>query len=180
MADVRLEQVGKAYDSGGAARCELEVRTASSLCFVGPSGCRQSPRCCRMIAGAGGNHQRCLSIDGKRVVNELPPAERGIAMVFQSATRCIRTWTCTRTRRLCPRRHVAAGNRQRGDQRGKDSAHRPFAGSKPKDLSGGQRQRVAIGRAIVQTRRLLFDEPLSNLDAALRVHALRIRRLPRD
>ena len=170
MADVRLNQVSKAY---GEIRIlhgiDLEIRDGEFMVFVGPSGCGKSTLL-RSIAGleeiTGGE----LRIGG-RLVNDVPPAERGIAMVFQSYA-------------LYPHMNLY-DNMAFGLKLAKvpakeiDVAVRNAARilhiehlleRKPKDLSGGQRQRVAIGRAIVRKPEVfLFDEPLSNLDAALRV-----------
>jgi len=170
VADVRLVKVQKSYGQAEVLRAiDLEIRDGEFMVFVGPSGCGKSTLL-RSIAGLEDITGGELLIGG-RVVNEVPPAERGIAMVFQSYA-------------LYPhmtlRQNMAFGLRLAGlPQAGIDAAvdraakilnidhllHRL-----PKDLSGGQRQRVAIGRAIVrQPAVFLFDEPLSNLDAALRV-----------
>ncbi len=170
MAQVHLTGVGKAF---GAARIlhniDLDIRDGEFMVFVGPSGCGKSTLL-RVIAGLEDITDGTLSING-RVVNDVPPADRGIAMVFQSYA-------------LYP--HMSLyDNMAFGLQLAKmpkaeiDSAVQNAARilniehllqRKPKDLSGGQRQRVAIGRAIVRKPEVfLFDEPLSNLDAALRV-----------
>ena len=148
---------------------DLEIRDGEFMVFVGPSGCGKSTLL-RTIAGLEDITGGELSIGG-RVVNDVPPAERGIAMVFQSYA-------------LNPHMNLY-DNMAFGLQLAKvpaaeiESAVRQAARilhiehlleRKPKDLSGGQRQRVAIGRAIVRKPAVfLFDEPLSNLDAALRV-----------
>ena len=139
------------------------------MVFVGPSGCGKSTLL-RMIAGLEEITSGDLAIDGERV-NDVPPAERGLAMVFQ-------------TYALYPHMSVAdnmafslrlAGvPKEQRYQKVRDAARvlqlEPLLDRKPKALSGGQRQRVAIGRAIVREPKVfLFDEPLSNLDAALRV-----------
>jgi multiple sugar transport system ATP-binding protein len=170
VADVHLIDVAKAYgDVQILHGINLEIRDGEFMVFVGPSGCGKSTLL-RTIAGleeiTGGE----LRIGG-RLVNEVPPAERGIAMVFQSYA-------------LYPHMNLY-DNMAFGLKLAKvpkneiDGAVRNAAkilhiehllDRKPKDLSGGQRQRVAIGRAIVrQPEVFLFDEPLSNLDAALRV-----------
>ncbi len=170
MADVRLEQVGKAYESAVVLRdVNLDIKDGEFIVFVGPSGCGKSTLL-RMIAGLEEITSGTLSIDGKRV-NELPPADRGIAMVFQSYA-------------LYPHMDLAEnmsfGLKLAGMSQPEIDAAVAHAAKilhidhlldrKPKDLSGGQRQRVAIGRAIVRKPGVfLFDEPLSNLDAALRV-----------
>ena len=170
MADVRLVNVQKSYGDAHVLRdINLEVRDGEFMVFVGPSGCGKSTLL-RSIAGLEDITGGELSIGG-RVVNDVPPAERGIAMVFQSYA-------------LYPHMDLYE-NMAFGLQLAKvpkaeiDTAVLNAAKilhiehllkRKPKDLSGGQRQRVAIGRAIVRKPEVfLFDEPLSNLDAALRV-----------
>ncbi|MFZ4650533.1 MAG: ABC transporter ATP-binding protein, partial [Rubrivivax sp.] len=170
MAEVRLVGVQKSYGEVQVLRdIDLQVRDGEFMVFVGPSGCGKSTLL-RTIAGLEDITGGELSIGG-RVVNDVPPAERGIAMVFQSYA-------------LYP--HMSLyDNMAFGLQLAKvpkpeiDAAVRQAAKilhiehllqRKPRDLSGGQRQRVAIGRAIVRKPEVfLFDEPLSNLDAALRV-----------
>jgi multiple sugar transport system ATP-binding protein len=149
---------------------DLEVRDGEFLVFVGPSGCGKSTTL-RMIAGLESISAGELLIDGQRA-NDLRPADRGAAMVFQSYA-------------LYPHMTVAenmgfslqmAGvpRAQREQQVGRAAEVlriTELLGRYPKELSGGQRQRVAIGRAIVRKPKVfLFDEPLSNLDAALRVN----------
>jgi multiple sugar transport system ATP-binding protein len=170
VAEVRLEQVRKSYGEVHVLRdIDLTVRDGEFMVFVGPSGCGKSTLL-RSIAGLEDITGGTLSIGG-RVVNDVPPAERGIAMVFQSYA-------------LYPHMNLFE-NMAFGLKLAKvpaaeiDSAVRGAAKilhiehlleRKPKDLSGGQRQRVAIGRAIVRKPEVfLFDEPLSNLDAALRM-----------
>jgi len=170
VADVVLKKVQKSYGEVQVLRdIDLEVRDGEFMVFVGPSGCGKSTLL-RTIAGLEDITGGQLSIGG-RVVNEVPPADRGIAMVFQSYA-------------LYPHMNLY-DNMAFGLQLAKvpkaeiDSAVQQAAKilhidhllqRKPKDLSGGQRQRVAIGRAIVRKPEVfLFDEPLSNLDAALRV-----------
>ena len=170
MADVRLSQVSKRFgDVQVLNDIDLDVRDGEFMVFVGPSGCGKSTLL-RIIAGLEDLSGGELSIGG-RIVNEVPPAERGIAMVFQSYA-------------LYPHmdlhQNMAFGLRLAGLSKAQIDAAVLNAAKilhiehllqrKPKDLSGGQRQRVAIGRAIVrQPQVFLFDEPLSNLDAALRV-----------
>ena len=170
MADVQLTDVQKAYGDVQVLRdIQLQVRDGEFMVFVGPSGCGKSTLL-RMIAGLEDITGGTLTIGG-RVVNDVPPAERGISMVFQSYA-------------LYPHMNLY-DNMAFGLKLAKvpkpeiDSAVQQAAkilhidhllDRKPKALSGGQRQRVAIGRAIVrQPEVFLFDEPLSNLDAALRV-----------
>jgi sn-glycerol 3-phosphate transport system ATP-binding protein len=182
MANVTLRDVRKTYPSGFEAikGVGLEVGDGQFCVLVGPSGCGKSTLL-RMVAGletiTGGD----IDIGG-RIVNQVEPAERDIAMVFQNYA-------------LYPHMSVynnmAYGLRNRGmaepeiDTRVQEAARileiGPMLGRKPGQLSGGQRQRVAMGRAIVrQPKVFLFDEPLSNLDAKLRI-AMRveIRKLQR-
>jgi multiple sugar transport system ATP-binding protein len=170
VADVILKGVHKAFGSVQILRdIDLQVRDGEFMVFVGPSGCGKSTLL-RTIAGLEDITSGTLAIGGK-VVNDVPPAERGIAMVFQSYA-------------LYPHMNLRE-NMAFGLKLAKvptteiDSAVNNAAkilhiehllDRKPKDLSGGQRQRVAIGRAIVRKPEVfLFDEPLSNLDAALRM-----------
>ncbi|MGQ9368625.1 ABC transporter ATP-binding protein [Azospirillum sp. ST 5-10] len=170
MATVTLRDVRKDYGSFEAIKgVSLDVRDREFVVFVGPSGCGKSTLL-RMIAGLESITAGELEIDGARV-NEVGPADRGLAMVFQSYALyphmtvadnmafSLRLAGVPRAERERKVRHVA------GILQLEPLLHR-----KPKELSGGQRQRVAIGRAIVrQPKVFLFDEPLSNLDAALRV-----------
>jgi multiple sugar transport system ATP-binding protein len=170
VAEVRLEKVRKSYGDVHVLKdIDLHIRDGEFMVFVGPSGCGKSTLL-RSIAGLEDITGGSLSIGG-RVVNDVPPAERGIAMVFQSYA-------------LYPHMNLF-DNMAFGLQLAKvpkaeiDTAVRGAARTLhiehllerlPKDLSGGQRQRVAIGRAIVRKPEVfLFDEPLSNLDTALRV-----------
>ena len=170
MASVELSQVRKAFGAVEVIKgVDLDIADGEFCVFVGPSGCGKSTLL-RMVAGleeiTGGD----LRIGG-RPMTKVPPANRGVAMVFQSYA-------------LYPHMTVAEnitfGLRMAGAPKadverrlGKASAMLelgPYLGRKPSQLSGGQRQRVAIGRAVVREPEVfLFDEPLSNLDAALRV-----------
>ena len=170
MAHVQLVKVQKAFGDIQILRdIDLEIRDGEFMVFVGPSGSGKSTLL-RTIAGLEDITGGTLSIGGK-VVNDLPPADRGIAMVFQSYA-------------LYPHMNLydnmAFGLKiakvDRGEihrlvhQAAKFLNIEHLLDRKPKALSGGQRQRVAIGRAIVRKPEVfLFDEPLSNLDAALRV-----------
>jgi len=148
---------------------DLDIAPGAFVVFVGPSGCGKSTLL-RLIAGLEEITDGTIAIDGE-VVNSLPPARRGVAMVFQSYS-------------LYPHMtvydNIAFGLKIGGDgkadidKRVREAAEilqiTEFLDRLPRQLSGGQRQRVAIGRAIVRDPRIfLFDEPLSNLDAALRV-----------
>src|SRR6267378_1096148 len=170
MATVKLTNIKKSFGDVDIIKgVSLAIEDREFCVFVGPSGCGKSTLL-RLIAGleeiTGGD----LFIDGVRS-NDVPPPKRGLAMVFQSYA-------------LYPHMSVAdnmgfslklghVGKEER-DKKVNDAARvlqlEPLLHRKPKELSGGQRQRVAIGRAIVRNPKVfLFDEPLSNLDAALRV-----------
>ena len=170
MADLRLKDVEKAY---GAVKVlsdiNLDIKKGELVVFVGPSGCGKSTLL-RMIAGleriTGGE----LEIDGIRV-NDMPPAQRGIAMVFQSYALYPHM---TVRDNMAFALKIARKSRAEIDEAVARAARilqlDPYLDRLPKELSGGQRQRVAIGRSIVRDPKVyLFDEPLSNLDAALRV-----------
>ena len=170
MGQVSLKGIRKRYGDVHVIKgIVLEVKDGEVLVFVGPSGCGKSTTL-RMIAGLEDITAGELTIDGQRV-NDVRPADRGTAMVFQSYA-------------LYPHMTVGenmgfalkmsgVGKAQRNQQVGKAAEIlriTELLGRYPKELSGGQRQRVAIGRAIVRKPKVfLFDEPLSNLDAALRV-----------
>ena len=169
-AALSLDKVSKSYaDLLVIHGVDLSIAPGEFTVFVGPSGCGKSTLL-RMIAGLESITGGTLSLDGVRL-NEVPPAKRGIAMVFQSYA-------------LYPhmsvRKNIAFALETAGMPRAEVQARvqkaadilqiGPLLDRKPKALSGGQRQRVAIGRAIVREPRIfLFDEPLSNLDAELRV-----------
>jgi len=170
MADVRLAGVSKSFGSTEVLKgVDLEIADGEFVVFVGPSGCGKSTLL-RTIAGLEEADAGEIAIAG-RTVNDLSPSERGIAMVFQSYA-------------LYPHMNVyenmafglklAKHDKVEIDRRVRGAAETlnitDYLDRKPKALSGGQRQRVAIGRAIVREPQVfLFDEPLSNLDAALRV-----------
>ena len=170
MGQVVLKGINKFYDSVHAVKnVNLQIRDKEFVVFVGPSGCGKTTTL-RMIAGLEAISSGDISIDGN-VVNQLAPMDRDIAMVFQNYA-------------LYPHMNVydnmAFGLKMRKfargeiDQRVREAADILGIGEllrrKPRQLSGGQRQRVALGRAIVRHPRVfLFDEPLSNLDAKLRV-----------
>ena len=171
MAKVVLDQISKIYpgDVTAVNGVSLDIADKEFLVFVGPSGCGKSTTL-RMIAGLEDISQGTIKI-GDKVVNDVPPKDRDIAMVFQNYA-------------LYPHmtvfKNMAFGLKLRGfpkaeiNKRVNDAAEilgiSELLGRKPKALSGGQRQRVAVGRAIVrQPAAFLFDEPLSNLDAKMRV-----------
>jgi multiple sugar transport system ATP-binding protein len=171
VASVKLENVRKEYDGGVVAVKDVNIDIADKefVVLVGPSGCGKSTTL-RMIAGLEDISSGSVSIDGK-VVNDVAPKDRDIAMVFQNYA-------------LYPHmtvyENMSFGLRLRKypkaeiDNRVRDAADilgiEDYLDRKPKALSGGQRQRVAVGRAIVRKPKVfLFDEPLSNLDAKLRV-----------
>ena len=170
MADISIDNINKYYGDVHVIKdISLKIKSQSFTVLVGPSGCGKSTML-RMIAGLEDINSGTISIDGQ-VVNDLPPKQRNIAMVFQSYA-------------LYPHMTVfdnmAFGLKL--EKRSKDEINErvneaarilqieDYLQRKPKQLSGGQRQRVAIGRAITRKPKVfLFDEPLSNLDAALRV-----------
>nr|WP_316651395.1 ABC transporter ATP-binding protein [uncultured Gellertiella sp.] len=179
MARIELKNLRKSYGAVDVIKgIDLEIRSGEFMVFVGPSGCGKSTLL-RLISGLEDITSGDLSFDGERV-NNLVPSKRGIAMVFQSYA-------------LYPHMKVydnmafgmklAKSSEAEIRRRVMDAARllqiEHLLDRLPKQLSGGQRQRVAIGRAIVRDPRVfLFDEPLSNLDAALRVQTrLEIARL---
>ena len=170
MGQVTLRALRKSYGAVEVIRgIDLEVRDGEFMVFVGPSGCGKST-VLRMIAGLEGVSGGDLLIDGTRA-NDMRPADRGVAMVFQSYA-LYPHMTVAENMGFALR--MAGIGRAERDARVRQAAQSlrldSLLARYPKELSGGQRQRVAIGRAIVrQPQVFLFDEPLSNLDAALRV-----------
>ncbi len=171
MAEVAFDQVSKVYPDGTRAvsRLACEVADGEFMVLVGPSGCGKTTAL-RMVAGLEEVTEGVVRI-GERVVNHVPSRDRDIAMVFQSYALYPH---------LSVRENIAFGLRVKRlskdeiDRRVTQAARvldlEPFLGRKPRALSGGQRQRVAMGRAIVrEPAAFLMDEPLSNLDAKLRV-----------
>ena len=171
MASITLNNVGKVYAGGARAvgGVNIDIADGEFLVLVGPSGCGKSTLL-RMVAGLESITEGEVRI-GDRVVNDIEPADRDIAMVFQNYA-------------LYPhmsvRQNLAYGLKNRGTPKAEIERRvaiasdilqiGPFLDRKPRALSGGQRQRVAMGRAIVrEPAAFLFDEPLSNLDAKLRV-----------
>ncbi len=170
MADVRLTNVQKSFAQVQVLRdIDLEVRDGEFMVFVGPSGCGKSTLL-RVIAGLEDVTGGTLAIGG-RTVNDVPPAERGIAMVFQSYALYPHMNLFDNMAFGLKLAHMPDSEiKQLVDNAAKILKIDHLLDRKPKDLSGGQRQRVAIGRAIVRKPEVfLFDEPLSNLDAELRV-----------
>ncbi|WP_299359697.1 sn-glycerol-3-phosphate ABC transporter ATP-binding protein UgpC [uncultured Paracoccus sp.] len=182
MAGISLDKVGKVYSGNtrAVAGVDLDVQDGEFIVLVGPSGCGKSTLL-RMVAGLETVSEGTIRI-GDRIVNDMEPADRDIAMVFQNYA-------------LYPHMSVfdnlAYGLRNRGTpkaeivRRVQEGARmlglEPYLQRRPRALSGGQRQRVAMGRAIVrEPAAFLFDEPLSNLDAKLRASMrLEIRLLQR-
>ena len=171
MADVVLEGVNKEYDNGFKAVIDLnlEINEAEFLVMVGPSGCGKSTTL-RMIAGLEDISSGTLMI-GDRVVNDLPPKERDIAMVFQNYALYPHMSVYDNIAfSLKLARRPRAEIKERVTEAARILELESQLDKRPAHLSGGQRQRVAMGRAIVRRPRVfLLDEPLSNLDANLRV-----------
>ena len=183
MASVTYDHVTKRYQSDVAAvdDLSLQVRDTEFMVLVGPSGCGKSTAL-RMLAGLEEITEGEIKI-GERIVNDVPARERDIAMVFQSYA-------------LYPHMSVydnmAFGLKMRGTPKSEIQTKvqhaakmlglEPFLQRKPRQLSGGQRQRVALGRAIVRSPQVfLLDEPLSNLDAQLRVETrINLQKLHRE
>ena len=183
MAEIQLEHLTKVYSDGTRAVSELDLEIADGelVVFVGPSGCGKTTAL-RMIAGLEPITSGTVKIGGE-VVNRLPPKDRDIAMIFQNYALYPH---------MSARDNMAFGlklrkipkqeRKKRVDAAGQVLGIFESLAKKPRTLSGGQRQRVAMGRAIVrEPRAFLMDEPLSNLDAKLRVHMrAEIARLQRD
>jgi multiple sugar transport system ATP-binding protein len=169
MATLTLRDIRKSYGELEAIKgVNLDVSDRELVVFVGPSGCGKSTLL-RMIAGLEEITSGDLIIDGKRV-NDVGPADRGLAMVFQSYALYPHMTVRQNMGFALRLAHVPRAER---DRKVAEAARilqlEPYLDRKPGQMSGGQRQRVAIGRAIVRNPKVfLFDEPLSNLDAALR------------
>lgn len=171
MSTVTLRNIRKSYGAVEIIKgVDLQIEDKEFCVFVGPSGCGKSTLL-RMIAGLEEITSGDLLIDGSRV-NDVPPAERGLAMVFQSYALYPHMTVADNMAFSLRLAGVPKEERMRKVTEAANVLHLgPLLERKPKDLSGGQRQRVAIGRAIVRKPKVfLFDEPLSNLDAALRVN----------
>ncbi len=170
MAQVVLRQLNKTYDDVHAVKdVNLDIRDKEFVVLVGPSGCGKTTTL-RMVAGLESITSGEIRI-GDKVVNELPPMDRDIAMVFQNyALYPHMTVFDNMAFGLTLRRFPKDEIRRRVENAARILEITPLLDRKPKALSGGQRQRVAMGRAIVRDPKVfLFDEPLSNLDAKLRV-----------
>jgi multiple sugar transport system ATP-binding protein len=171
MANISIRNVSKSYGALNVLRpFSLEIEDGEFVVLVGPSGCGKSTML-KILAGLEPASEGEIFI-GDREVTDLAPGDRDIAMVFQNYALYPH---------LTVRQNIGFGLKMRGtdkteiDRRVDDAARilevTPYLDRKPKELSGGQRQRVALGRAIVrQPQAFLMDEPLSNLDAKLRVH----------
>ena len=170
MADLTLRQIRKAYGNLNILHgIDLDIKSGEFIVFVGPSGCGKSTLL-RTIAGLEEITSGTLQIAGE-TVNDVPPSKRGIAMVFQSYALYPHM---TVYDNMAFSMKIARESKAEIDKRVRQAAEilqlTQYLDRLPKALSGGQRQRVAIGRAIVRNPKVfLFDEPLSNLDAALRV-----------
>ena len=183
MAEITLESLTKVYPDGTQAVTDLELAVASGefVVFVGPSGCGKTTAL-RMIAGLETVTSGHVKIDGQ-IVDDLPPKNRDIAMVFQNYAlyphmNAAKNMGFALKMRGLPQQEIDIRVREAARILGlSDSLHK-----KPRTLSGGQRQRVAMGRAIVRNpQAFLMDEPLSNLDAKLRVEMrAEIARIQRD
>jgi len=169
MATLQLQNVGKRYGAVDVIRdLSLDIADGEFIVFVGPSGCGKSTLI-RMIAGLEEINSGALLIDGQRM-NEVGPADRGLAMVFQSYALYPHMTVRQNMSFALRLARVPKAERERKVAEVARILHLDsYLDHKPGQLSGGQRQRVAIGRAIVRNPKIfLFDEPLSNLDAALR------------
>jgi len=171
MAEIVLEDVWKVYPDGTEAvrSLDLEIEDGEFMVLVGPSGCGKTTAL-RMVAGLEPVSKGTITIDG-RVVNDMPPKERDIAMVFQNYAlyphmSVFDNMAFGLKLAKCPKEHI----NERVNEAARILGLGDLLDRKPRALSGGQRQRVAMGRAIVRhPHAFLMDEPLSNLDAKLRV-----------
>src|SRR5438105_7780729 len=171
MAEVRLEHVTKRFSEGAAALDDLtlEVADGEFLILVGPSGCGKTTAL-RLVAGLEKPTSGSIAIGG-RIVNDVTPRDRDIAMVFQNYAlyphmTVYRNLAFGLKERHTPKAEIERRVREASAMLGLND----LLGRRPAQLSGGQRQRVAMGRALVrEPKAFLLDEPLSNLDAKLRV-----------
>ncbi len=182
MSNIQLKNITKSFGKLQTIHgIDLDIQQGEFVVFVGPSGCGKST-VLRLIAGLEEITSGDLVIDGE-VVNDLPPAKRGIAMVFQSYALYPHM---TVYDNMAFGLELAKFSKEDIDKRVREVAGilelTPLLDRLPKAMSGGQRQRVAIGRAIVRNPKVfLFDEPLSNLDASLRVQMrIEISKLHRE
>jgi sn-glycerol 3-phosphate transport system ATP-binding protein len=186
MASITLSNIIKRYGKGPKANqvihgVNAEIKDGEFVVIVGPSGCGKSTLL-RMVAGLEEISEGSISIGG-RVVNDLEPSERDIAMVFQNYALYPHMSVFTNMAYgLKIAKVPEAEIKQRVDKAAAMLELGPYLERKPRELSGGQRQRVAMGRAIVRKPQVfLFDEPLSNLDAKLRASTrLQIQKLHRE
>jgi multiple sugar transport system ATP-binding protein len=171
MAEVRFDHVYKRYGQNAdvISDLNLEIKDQEFMVLVGPSGCGKTTAL-RMIAGLEDISEGTLYI-GDRVVNDVAPKDRNIAMVFQNYALYPHMSVYDNMAFGLKLRHTDRGQIEERVQQAADILGiKPYLRRKPKELSGGQRQRVALGRAIVREPQVfLMDEPLSNLDAKLRV-----------
>src|SRR6187401_1866628 len=183
MAEVQLEDVSKVYGDGTRAvdGMDLEIGDGEFMVLVGPSGCGKTTAL-RMVAGLEEISEGTVRI-GERIVNDLTPRERDIAMVFQSYALYPHLTVYDNIAFALKIKKVPKDDiRRRVEEAARILDLEALLNKKPRALSGGQRQRVAMGRAIVrQPQAFLMDEPLSNLDAKLRVQMRAdISKLQRD
>jgi len=179
MASVNLENIHKSFgDQPVLHGIDLDIGDGEFVVFVGPSGCGKSTLL-RLIAGLETSNQGSISI-GNKIVDHTAPSKRGVAMVFQSYAlyphmSVYNNMAFGLKQAKTPKKEI----RKRVEEAANILGLNDLLNRSPKELSGGQRQRVAIGRAIVREPAVfLFDEPLSNLDAALRTQTrLEISRL---
>lgn len=170
MAPISLRNVKKSYGKNAVVHgIDLEIQSGEFIVILGPSGCGKSTLL-RMIAGLEDISGGEIAVDG-RVVNDLEPSERGCAMVFQNYALYPHMTVADNIGYALKVSGVSKEERNRRiAQTAKTLGLEPFLDRKPVALSGGQRQRVAMGRAMIREPKVfLFDEPLSNLDAKLRV-----------
>jgi multiple sugar transport system ATP-binding protein len=176
MAQVSVRDLRKSFGSVDVIHgVDIDISDGQFVVLVGPSGCGKSTLL-RMIAGLESVTAGIIHI-GERVVNNLPPAERDIAMVFQSyALYPHKTVAANMAFALKQRKVDPATVKERVGKAAEILGLTPYLDRYPRQLSGGQRQRVAMGRAIVRDPQVfLFDEPLSNLDAKLRIQMQRLK-----